>query len=188
MRHRNSLAAVVLAAGLGAGIAAAQAFDKARYPDLKGQWVRGYPGLSRFDPAKPAARSRSVRRRPYRLGSTRARPASEERKARVLLRRALHTPPRRTIAGCAWARLRVRRHRRRARTSQAESPQRRARKARLPRRSSRASQESCAFPAPPSELHRQIEIFASLRERVRQNVILIARLVRRQRKKARRMR
>lgn len=52
MLHRSSIAAMALAAALGATIASAQAWDDARYPDLKGEWVRGYPGLARFDPAK----------------------------------------------------------------------------------------------------------------------------------------
>src|SRR6202521_2506463 len=36
----------------------AQAFDDARYPDLKGQWVRaeGARGVGRFDPTKPPGR------------------------------------------------------------------------------------------------------------------------------------
>jgi hypothetical protein len=52
MLHRSAIAAVALAAALAASMADARAWDDARYPDLKGQWVRGYPGLSRFDPAK----------------------------------------------------------------------------------------------------------------------------------------
>src|SRR5260370_22841634 len=52
MLHRSSIAALALAAALGATIADARAWDDTRYPDLKGQWVRGYPGLARFDPAK----------------------------------------------------------------------------------------------------------------------------------------
>src|ERR1700686_1893707 len=52
MLHRSSLPALAPAAALGATIAAARAWDDTRYPDLKGQWVRGYPGLARFDPAK----------------------------------------------------------------------------------------------------------------------------------------
>jgi hypothetical protein len=52
MLHRSFIAAVALAAALGAFTADARAFDDTRYPDLKGQWVRGYPGLARFDPAK----------------------------------------------------------------------------------------------------------------------------------------
>jgi len=53
MLQRSSIAMMALAAALVAGLGGAHAFDDARYPDLKGQWVRGYPGLSRFDPAKP---------------------------------------------------------------------------------------------------------------------------------------
>jgi hypothetical protein len=53
MRHRNSISIMLLVAALGAGPDEARAFDDSRYPDLSGQWVRGYPGLSRFDPAKP---------------------------------------------------------------------------------------------------------------------------------------
>jgi len=52
MLQRSFIAAAALAAALGASVAGAWAFDDARYPDLKGQWVRGYPGLARFDPAK----------------------------------------------------------------------------------------------------------------------------------------
>jgi hypothetical protein len=52
MRYRSPLAALATAAALGLTITSAQAFDDTRYPDLKGQWVRGYPGLARFDPAK----------------------------------------------------------------------------------------------------------------------------------------
>src|ERR1700686_5226262 len=52
MLHRSSIAAVALAAALGGAIADAAAWDDTLYPDLKGQWVRGYPGLARFDPAK----------------------------------------------------------------------------------------------------------------------------------------
>jgi hypothetical protein len=53
MLYRSSIAAIVLAAVLGATCAHAQAVDNAKYPDLSGQWVRGYPGGARFDPAKP---------------------------------------------------------------------------------------------------------------------------------------
>jgi hypothetical protein len=52
MLHRSSIAALALVATLSATIAGARAWDDARYPDLKGQWVRGYPGGARFDPAK----------------------------------------------------------------------------------------------------------------------------------------
>jgi hypothetical protein len=52
MLHRSAIAAMALAV-LAASTSGARARDDTRYPDLKGQWVRGYPGLSRFDPAKP---------------------------------------------------------------------------------------------------------------------------------------
>jgi hypothetical protein len=52
MLDRISIAGIALAALLGASITAAQAWDDTKYPDLKGQWVRGYPGGSRFDPSK----------------------------------------------------------------------------------------------------------------------------------------
>jgi hypothetical protein len=53
MLYRSSIAALVLAAVLGASCAVAQVVDGAKYPDLSGQWIRGYPGGARFDPAKP---------------------------------------------------------------------------------------------------------------------------------------
>jgi hypothetical protein len=53
MLYRSSIAAIVLAAALGATCADAQVVDNAKYPDLSGQWIRGYPGGARFDPAKP---------------------------------------------------------------------------------------------------------------------------------------
>ena len=53
MLHASRIAAMALVAGLAAAVTDARAWDDTRYPDLKGQWVRGYPGLSRFDPAKP---------------------------------------------------------------------------------------------------------------------------------------
>ena len=52
MFERSSFGAILLAAMLGATVTAALAWDDARYPDLKGQWIRGYPGGARFDPAK----------------------------------------------------------------------------------------------------------------------------------------
>jgi len=53
MLHRSSIAAIVLAAVMGAASADAQVVDNSKYPDLSGQWIRGYPGGARFDPAKP---------------------------------------------------------------------------------------------------------------------------------------
>ncbi|HEV7981718.1 MAG TPA: hypothetical protein VGP86_02390 [Xanthobacteraceae bacterium] len=52
MLYRSSIAAIALAAVLGATSADAQVREDAKYPDLSGQWVRGYPGGARFDPAK----------------------------------------------------------------------------------------------------------------------------------------
>jgi len=52
MRRAITIAVLAFVASLAAGLGPAAAFDDARYPDLKGQWVRGYPGLARFDPAK----------------------------------------------------------------------------------------------------------------------------------------
>jgi hypothetical protein len=53
MLYRSSIAAMVLAVVLGVTCADAQVVDGAKYPDLSGQWIRGYPGGARFDPAKP---------------------------------------------------------------------------------------------------------------------------------------
>jgi hypothetical protein len=52
MLYRSSIAAIALAAVLGATSADAQVREDAKYPDLSGQWVRGYPGGASFDPAK----------------------------------------------------------------------------------------------------------------------------------------
>jgi hypothetical protein len=51
MRHRSAIGAIGLASSLLAGIAAAQAHDESKYPDLRGQWVR--TGSNNFDPDKP---------------------------------------------------------------------------------------------------------------------------------------
>src|SRR6516165_10532080 len=52
MLNRSSITTVALLAVLSATFTSAQAWDDTKYPDLKGQWVRGYPGGARFDPAK----------------------------------------------------------------------------------------------------------------------------------------
>jgi hypothetical protein len=52
MLRRSSTIAMALVSALTALIADARAWDDTKYPDLKGQWVRGYPGGARFDPAK----------------------------------------------------------------------------------------------------------------------------------------
>jgi hypothetical protein len=53
MRHRGSIAALV--AALIAASTGAQAFDEAKYPDWKGQWVR-IGGGGQYDPDKPGGR------------------------------------------------------------------------------------------------------------------------------------
>jgi hypothetical protein len=52
MHERSLLGAVALAAALLTTIAGAQAFDDAKYPNLKGQW-RSIGGPMRFDGSKP---------------------------------------------------------------------------------------------------------------------------------------
>jgi hypothetical protein len=55
MLERGSIGAITLAVALCLTIGGAQAFDDAKYPDLKGQWRRVEPGdPTRFDPSKPA--------------------------------------------------------------------------------------------------------------------------------------
>jgi hypothetical protein len=56
MPYRNPVGAVALAVVLGVTMGNARAFDQSKYPDLKGQWLRGDPGPSRYDPSKPAGR------------------------------------------------------------------------------------------------------------------------------------
>jgi hypothetical protein len=54
MLDRSLIGAITLAAALVMSSAAARAFDEAKYPDLKGQWIRIGPG--QYDPAKPPGR------------------------------------------------------------------------------------------------------------------------------------
>ena len=62
MDQGGLITAVALAAMLCTAGSTAQAFDDAKYPDLRGQWDRAVaPGASdepRFDPAKPPGRDR----------------------------------------------------------------------------------------------------------------------------------
>ena len=51
MHFRSSIGAIALAAGLTVATAA-QAFDDAKYPDLKGLWFRSVLGAPRFDTTK----------------------------------------------------------------------------------------------------------------------------------------
>jgi hypothetical protein len=55
MDNRATISAFALAAALLLTAGAAQAFDDAKYPDLKGRWVRAVQGAPRFDPAKSRA-------------------------------------------------------------------------------------------------------------------------------------
>src|ERR1700730_15847139 len=55
MLNRSSIGAVALAAALSTASSCAQAFDEAKYPDWKGQWVR-IGGGGQYDPGKPAGR------------------------------------------------------------------------------------------------------------------------------------
>src|SRR5260221_10524281 len=58
MPYRSLICAMSLFAVQCVAIVDAQAWDDARYPDLKGQWVRaeGARGVGRFDPTKPPGR------------------------------------------------------------------------------------------------------------------------------------
>jgi hypothetical protein len=53
MLDRCSIAAIALMAALLSTMPAAQAFDDAKYPDLKGAWHRTLQPMPRFDPSKP---------------------------------------------------------------------------------------------------------------------------------------
>jgi len=57
MLPRNSIGAIVMTAALLTALSGAQAFDDAKYPDLKGQWNRyvvpGVAGQPSFDQTKP---------------------------------------------------------------------------------------------------------------------------------------
>ena len=54
MHYRAPIGAVMLAAVLGVTMGSARAFDEAKYPDWKGQWLRTDTGTPRYDPSKPA--------------------------------------------------------------------------------------------------------------------------------------
>src|SRR5262245_9159963 len=58
MLNRCVIIALTLATALAVMSFDASAFDDAKYPDLKGQWVRaeGARGVGRFDPTKPPGR------------------------------------------------------------------------------------------------------------------------------------
>jgi hypothetical protein len=58
MFYRSLVGAIALIAALCVTIVHGQALDDAKYPDLKGQWVRaeGARGVGRYDPTKPPGR------------------------------------------------------------------------------------------------------------------------------------
>jgi hypothetical protein len=95
MLGRSSMATIALLAVLSATFTDAQAWDDTKYPDLKGQWVRGYPGGARFDPAKGIGPRQGAPLTPeyqaiyeadladQAAGLLHIRPATSPRKARV---------------------------------------------------------------------------------------------------------
>jgi hypothetical protein len=65
MHYRSSLAAITLMAALSMTIGTAAAFEDAKYPDLKGQWLRARapmpnPGQGPFDPTKRGGRAQEA--------------------------------------------------------------------------------------------------------------------------------
>ena len=55
MLNRNSIRSLALLAALAAASVGAKAADEAKYPDLKGQWIR--VGGIQWDPSKPLGRA-----------------------------------------------------------------------------------------------------------------------------------
>jgi hypothetical protein len=64
MNDRVPIVAVTLAVVLGLMTGNARAFDEAKYPNWKGQWLRGDPGPSRYDPSKPSGRGQQAPLKP----------------------------------------------------------------------------------------------------------------------------
>jgi hypothetical protein len=61
MLDRTSIGTIALTAAFCLAMGSAQAFDDAKYPDLKGQWIRvSPPGQPAFDPSKPRGRGQQV--------------------------------------------------------------------------------------------------------------------------------
>jgi hypothetical protein len=60
MHHPIPIGAITLAVVLGVTMSNARAFDEARYPDWKGQWLRTDTGTPRYDPSKPAGRGQQA--------------------------------------------------------------------------------------------------------------------------------
>ena len=64
MRYGNRTAAVAIVMVLGMAMGGARAFDESKYPNWKGQWVRGDPGGGRYDPSKPGGRGQQAPLKP----------------------------------------------------------------------------------------------------------------------------
>jgi hypothetical protein len=60
MRHQIPIGALVLAVVAGVTMSNARAFDEARYPNWKGQWLRTDTGTPRYDPSKPSGRGQQA--------------------------------------------------------------------------------------------------------------------------------
>jgi hypothetical protein len=60
MLDRKLLGAIALAAALCISTNATRAWDDAKYPDWKGQWLRTDTGTPRYDPSKPAGRGQQA--------------------------------------------------------------------------------------------------------------------------------
>jgi hypothetical protein len=54
--YRSLIAAIALASAFCVTMTHTRAWDDSKYPDLKGQWVRGPGGGARYDTSKPAGR------------------------------------------------------------------------------------------------------------------------------------
>jgi hypothetical protein len=64
MNCRVPIFVVTLAGVLGLFMGNARAFDESKYPNWKGQWLRGDPGPSRYDPSKPSGRGQQAPLKP----------------------------------------------------------------------------------------------------------------------------
>src|ERR1700704_610020 len=60
MLDRSLPGAMALAAALCFTTSAARAWDEAKYPDWRGQWLRTDTGTPRYDPSKPAGRGQQA--------------------------------------------------------------------------------------------------------------------------------
>jgi len=56
MLYRSLIGAIALMSVLGVTMTVTRAWDDSKYPDLKGQWVRGWKGGGLYDPSKPPGR------------------------------------------------------------------------------------------------------------------------------------